>query len=235
MNPSFFTFLLLPFLLSLIFLIGTFAGILIHGPKWDITIGFIIFASLTTYLGFMMQKAASKKGSLIEYPGSEKVPTQTRIFQTNFVIISTFVYLLGLGLFIFNIKHVRNFPGLGFSVLGLVLWYSAISNLIRSRNFKFGDNKEALNNQLNSFERAFRVHAKFQAVFILSLIILALIASFYFVSTPASNYFSLFDLIGFLFFLTGYGLWFVLRRLSLKIKMEILKKVSNSPESDLQN
>ncbi len=223
-NPFLLFLILVPLLVSLIFTIGSVFGLLSHGPSWDIIFSIVMFSAISYYLILLLQRVSTLQGSLIEFPNSNLVNESIRRKVTSFLLTITYLVLFALAFLLFNIKSLKNWLGAGSFVLGLAMLLSGISYVQFGGISQLKPSDPSTANKLTSLESSLAGHLKARNYILLLHPILGVCLVLLYQFAGWTDYFSIWDLSGFLFLLASSCIWFILYGISMKKQVEALRK-----------
>jgi len=216
MNPFLNLIFLIPLIVSLLLLVGSFIGLILTGPRWDIILSILIFGVISSYLIFALRKASTREGSLIKFPGSNAVNESTRRKITTVYLSAVYLGLFSLALILFNFKSLRNWLGIGGFVLGLAFLFSGISLFRSARSLEALTSESAAQNRLHLLKRSISVNLKRRNYILIINAFAGIILVWFYLFYDGALYFSVLDLFGFIFFLSSFCVWFVLHGKSMQ-------------------
>ncbi len=224
MNPFLTFIIILPWIVSLIFIAGSLYGLINSGPRWDIILSIAIFSAIFIILTVVLFRTFTLKGSLIKFSGAEAMDESNRRKITNVVIFVTYCGLLVLVLALLNSASFEYWFGIGGFILGVSLLISGISHL-RSASIPANMELDLVpKDRLDRMERALSTYLAKQN-YVLAFSILAGIAIIYFyLFMQLDRYVSIVDLLGLLFLLISSCGWFILYGKSMKKKLNGLRQ-----------
>ncbi len=229
MNPILAILILIPLLVSAALLFGAAIGLVKEGPRWDVLLALAFLSAICGYLLRVFTRALSRKGSLLEFPGSDQLDLGIRESLTKYVLLLTCFTMLLLASFVIEIDSMRNWIGLTFFLLGIATCYSAISRLGHREDLRHKLSIDVMAKQVKFLEAALAARTPRRIVYLLTVLLaLGVYSVVYYNVLGGVKYLSVFDLLGFLFLDFSYGLAVILGRLSAQRRLLALKRNSVS-------
>jgi hypothetical protein len=224
MRSSWVILILIPFIISIGIIITLLNAFLKYGPRSNDVILLSILVIICGYLGWKIIKALTQKEAFLEIPGSEELPPKSQNILTQIYLISAFVVLAGMGIFLFNINTTKNWIGFGSFIMGVTMWFMGLTSLFSKLPSQSELTEEDFQRAVNGIENQCEIHRKWGAYITMSDIGIGVIFILLYKLTSLREYLSGFDIVGILIFLSGYATWFLLRGISLKRRLVELKK-----------
>lgn len=221
MNPLVAFLILVPLLAAGVLTVGTVFSLLKHGPRWDVITAFVILCAICGALILLLKRTS--RSPLLEFPGSDQVDVSIRKKLTGFFLSVIYLALGLMAIVLLNIESVRNWVGLVCFILGLLVCYSAISQLRQEHTPQPSQSAESMTKQIGTLEMSLSSHAKIRNLLLVSLILTGLFAVILYRLLDMTRYFSLVDLVGFLFLGSTLWLWFTFNGISRRRKLQALK------------
>lgn len=221
MNPFVAFLILVPLLAAGVLTVGTVFSLVKHGPRWDVITAFVVLCAICGSLILLLKKTS--RSPLLEFPGSDQVDVSIRKKLTGFFLLVIYLTLALMAIALLNIESVRNWVGLVCFILGLLMFYSAISQLRQDHPSQPSQSAESMTKHIGTLEMSLSSQTRMRNLLLVSLILMGSFAVILYRLLDLTRYFSLVDLVGFLFLGSTLWLWFTFNGISRRRKLQALK------------
>jgi hypothetical protein len=235
MNPFLTLLIMIPLIVSGIFAMGAIFGLIKHGPRWDIFSAFALFTIICGYLVELLRRSLTRRWALLEFPGSAHVDISVKEKLTSLTLLETYFVIGLLAIYWFKVASVRKWAGLVLFTFGFILCCAAIYQLRQQRTPDHRLSAGVTATQLQMIEASLSSSMKKRNYFLISLVSLGLLAVMQYMFLGGASYWSFIDLLGFLFLVFSYGLWFILTNLAKARRACALRQAASEGPSGGSN
>jgi hypothetical protein len=216
MNPFLAFLLIAPMIISLVLIVGTIRGMILHGFRVDIAAAFFIASGLFSYLLLVFKEMWISSSKTIEISEREHLPESFRRKFTNQTIGITYLILGTALVILLGYDSIRGLIAPVCFALGLTLMVSGFVSMRNQDEGKSSIFMEFTKDESQFLQFLLARYSKWNVyVFVMvSGLACAAVWHFYFGEGPLQL--SLWELLSLLFLLASTAIWFFLYGIRLR-------------------